>query len=142
MHSAATCAWLALSGLAWAQQPQNTSPMVEHTRAHPRLTETVPEGRRMALDPGTLFLPRALGVKSPVPLLVFFHGGKWLPEAAAARRHLAAISIQIGAGSGVYVRAFADPQRFANLLREAEQKAGVRFAPVTLGGWSAGCGAI
>src|SRR5262249_6069877 len=35
-----------------------------------------------------------------------------------------------------------DPQRFGKLLAEAEQKAGVRFGPVTLGGWSAGCGAI
>ena len=42
---------------------------------------------------------------------------------------MAVISIQIGAGSGVYARAFTDPQRFGNLLREAEQKAGMKFAP-------------
>src|ERR1051326_3364161 len=29
-----------------AQQPQNPSPMVEHTRAHPRLKEEHPGGRR------------------------------------------------------------------------------------------------
>jgi len=124
------------------QQPQNPSPMVEHTRAHPRLQKETPPGRRETLELGTLFLPAKLKLKSPVPLLVFFHGGTWLPEAAAARNKTAAISIQLGQGSAIYAKAFADPQRFPNLLQEAETKAGVKFAPVTLGGWSAGCGAI
>jgi hypothetical protein len=133
---------LALCARAGAQQPQNPSPMVEHTRAHPRLAEATPQGRREALDLGVLFVPAALEHRRTAPLLIFFHGGKWLPEVAAARDRTAVISIQIGAGSGVYVRAFTDPQRFGNLLREAEQRAGTKFAPVTLGGWSAGCGAI
>ena len=126
-----------------AQQPQNPSPMVEHTRAHPRLERTTPPGRHEALELGTLFLPAKLRLKLSTPLLFFFHGGTWLPELAAARNaNTAVISIQIGAGSAVYARAFANAQRFSNLLREAELKAGVKFAPVTLGGWSAGCGAI
>lgn len=126
-----------------AQQPQNPSPMVEHTRVHPRLEKVTPPGRREALELGTLFLPAKLKLKSSTPLLFFFHGGTWLPELAAARSaKTAVISIQIGAGSGVYARAFSDAQRFPNLLREAETKAGVKFAPVTLGGWSAGCAAI
>lgn len=126
-----------------AQQPQNPSPMVEHTRAHPRLERTMPPGRREALELGTLFLPAKLRLKPSTPLLFFFHGGTWLPELAAARNpNTAVISIQVGAGSAVYARAFTDAQRFSNLLREAEIKAGVKFAPVTLGGWSAGCGAI
>jgi hypothetical protein len=134
-------ACLILCRLLQAQQPQNPSPMVEHTRAHPRLQETAPQGRRLPLELGTLFLPDKLALKSP-PLLVFFHGGKWLPEVASARRRMAAIAIQIGAGSGIYARAFSDPQRFLKLLGEAQQKGGVRFGPVTLGGWSAGCGAV
>ncbi len=126
-----------------AQMPQNPSPMVEHTRAHPRLEKAAPPGRREALELGTLFLPAKLKLKSSTPLLFFFHGGMWLPEVAAAPNgNTAVISIQIGAGSGVYAGAFGDPQRFPNLLREAEKKAGVRFAPLALGGWSAGCGAI
>jgi hypothetical protein len=117
--------------------------MVEHTRAHPRLAKTTPPGRRETLELGTLFLPAQLKLKSSTPLLFFFHGGAWLPEVAAARNgHTAVISIQIGAGSGVYADAFANAQRFSNLLHEAETKAGVRFAPVALGAWSAGCGAI
>lgn len=136
--------FLCLSLPLWlpAQQPQNPSPMVEHTRTHPRLKEEKPPGRREALELGTLFQPAKLKLKSPVPLLVFFHGGTWLPEVAAAQRKMAVLTIQIGAGSGVYVRAFSDPQRFLRLIAEAEAKVGVRFDPVTLGGWSAGCGAI
>src|SRR5438105_14832378 len=132
-----TLCLLGFCALARAQQPQNPSPMVEHARAHPRLTQETAAGRRETLDPGILFLPAALGHKRTAPLLIFFHGGKWLPEVAAARHRMAVISIQIGAGSGVYARAFNEPQHFGNLLRAAEQKAGMKFAPVTLGGWSA-----
>ena len=126
----------------FAQQAQNPSPMVEHTRAHPRLEKQTPPGRREALELGTLFLPETLKRKGTVPLLIFFHGGAWLSEVAAARNRMAVISVQIGAGSGVYARAFADAARFPELLAEAEAKAGVKFHPVILGGWSAGCGAI
>jgi hypothetical protein len=124
------------------QQPQNPSPMVEHTRAHPRLKEDHPPGRREKLELGTLFLPAKLQRKSSTPLLIHFHGGTWLPEVAAARVNTAVISIQLGAGSGVYARAFNNPQRFGQWLQEAEAKAGVKFSPITLSGWSAGYGAI
>jgi hypothetical protein len=125
-----------------AQQPQNPSPMVEHTRAHPRVAKQTPPGRREKLDPGTLFIPAELQRRKDVPLLVFFHGGDWLPEFAAARNRMAVISIQMGAGSGVYAREFADPARFMKLLHGAEEKAGARFSRLVLGGWSAGCGAM
>jgi hypothetical protein len=49
-------------GAARAQQSQNPSPMVEHTRAHPRLKEQSPPGRREKLVLGTLFLP--VGMKT------------------------------------------------------------------------------
>jgi len=120
-----------------AQQPQNPSPMVEHTRAHPRLKEETPPGRREKLDLGTLFLPaKSRGV------LFFFHGGTWLPEVAASRNKVAVVSVQAGAGSATYARLFNDPQRFLRLLEEAESKAGTKFSRVLLGGWSAGCGAV
>jgi hypothetical protein len=133
---------LLVSSLVVAQQPQNPSPMVEHTRAHPRLTQTTPPGRREPLEVGTLFIPQKLSQKKVMPLVVFFHGGTWLPEVAAEQRGTAVISIQIGAGSGTYVSAFQDPDRFGKLLAEAEKKSGVRFSPLTLGGWSAGCQAV
>jgi hypothetical protein len=136
---------LLLSGMlctALAQQPQNPSPMVEHTRAHPRLKEETPPGRREKLEVGTLFFPAATRAANGAPVLFFFHGGTWLPEVAAARDKVAVVSAQLGSGSGVYARAFEDPKRFLALLAEAESKAGVRFGRVMLGGWSAGCGAL
>src|SRR5215469_825584 len=96
-----------LSVLAQSPMPQNPSPMVEHARAHPRLAQEQPEGRRQKLALGTLFTPAKLRLKSPTPLLIFFHGGAWLPEVAAARNgRTAVISIQIGVGSSVYARPF------------------------------------
>lgn len=131
-----------MGALLPSQQPQNPSPMVEHTREHPRIQQQTPPGRREPLELGTLFLPEKLKRKGTLPLLIFFHGGTWLPEVAAAQNKAAVITVQIGTGSGVYARAFADPERLSKLIAEAETKVGVRFAPLTLGGWSAGCGAI
>jgi len=58
-----------------APAQQNASPMVEHTREHPRLTKTVPPGRRLPLELGSLFVPEKATQKHPVKLLLFFHGG-------------------------------------------------------------------
>ncbi|MDE3167639.1 MAG: alpha/beta fold hydrolase [Acidobacteriota bacterium] len=125
--------------LARAQQSQNPSPMVEHTRAHLRITEQTPPGRREKLDIGTLFIPARV---RPTTLLIFFHGGTWLPEVAAARDRIAVLTVQAGNGSGTYARLFTDPARFPALLLEAERKAHLKFPRVILGGWSAGCGAV
>ncbi len=128
---------------AMAQQAQNPSPMVEHTRTHPRLTQAEPAGRREPLALGTLFIPQKLIKKKTLPLLVFFHGGKWVPEVVAAKNgHIASIAIQIGSGSGVYARQFEGNAKFEELLAEAEQKSGLKFKQVTIGGWSAGNGAV
>src|SRR5437016_1226700 len=127
---------------AHAQQPQNPSPMVEHTRAHPRLKEQAPPGRREKLDIGTLYLPAGLKLADGAGVLFFFHGGTWLPEVAAAQNGVALVAVQLGAGSATYARQFSDPQRFMTLFKQAQGKAGIRFGRVMLGGWSAGCGAI
>jgi pimeloyl-ACP methyl ester carboxylesterase len=130
--------WPALfcATLAVAQQSQNPSPMVEHTRAHPRLKEESPPGRREKLELGTLFVPAEFSGT----VLFFFHGGTWLPEVAAARNHMAVVSVQAGSGSGTYAKLFENPDRFLALLKEVETK--VAFNRVLLGGWSAGCGAV
>ena len=134
---------LLLTLAALAQQPQNPSPMVEHTRAHTRLIKADPPGRRETLSLGPLFVPRRLVKKKTVPLLIFFHGGTWVPEVAAAKNgDTAVISIQIGSGSGVYARQFEGNGKFEELLAEAEQQSGMKFNPVTIGGWSAGNGAV
>jgi len=134
---------LALLAFTWflTQQPRNPAPIVEHPRAHPRLTEQTPPGRREKLDVGTLYLPTGLAERRP-SLLVFFHGDTWIPEVAAESNRMAAISVLAGEGSEVYTRLFEDPQRFLRLLKEAEVKAHKPFGRVILGGWSAGCGAL
>ena len=125
----------------FAQQAQNPSPMVEHTRAHSRLKEETPPGGREPLELGTLFVPAKL--KGRAPLFLHFHGGTWLPEVAAARTGgTAVISIQIGSGSSVYAKPFGDPQLFRRLVTEAETKSGMTFSPISLTAWSAGYGAV
>lgn len=117
--------------------------MVEHTRAHPRLKQETPPGRREKLELGNLFIPEKLKNKTKLPLFIHFHGGAWLPEVAAARAgNTAAISIQLGAGSSVYAKPFADQKLFERLIAEAESRVGAKFSPITLTAWSAGYGAV
>ncbi len=131
--------FLTAAHLAPAQQ--NPSPMVEHTREHPRLAEIHPPGQRTPLELGTLFVPE--GVKRQAKLLFFFHGGDWVPEVAVARQKgMTLIRVQAGAGSSSYEKLFADPARFPRLIAEAQTKSGLTFSEVDLGGWSAGCGAL
>jgi hypothetical protein len=134
---------LFLASTLMAQMPQNPSPMVEHTREHPRLTKQTPPGRRVGLGLGTLFVPERVKNTRSVRLLFFFHGGDWLPEVAVAhQRKMAVVSVQAGQGSSTYANLFADPRRFPQLIAEAESKSGLKFGEVDLGGWSAGCGAL
>ena len=137
----ATAVLLTLAASAFAQQ--NPSPMVEHTREHPRIAESQPQGRREKLTVGTLFIPARLKGHKRLPLLVHFHGGDWLPEAAAVREgHFAVIAVQTGSGSTVYAKQFSDQALFGDMLREASGKSGVTFGPIALSAWSAGHGAI
>jgi hypothetical protein len=122
---------------------QNPSPMVEHTRTHPRLTRVSPTGDRYTLPLGTLFVPQGLNRNRPATLLFFFHGGDWVPELAASKQHqMAVVLVQAGAGSGSYVQLFKDPTRFLSLISAAESASQMHFSQIALGGWSAGCGAI
>jgi hypothetical protein len=131
------------SGIMEAASPQNPSPMVEHTRAHPRLKKTAMSGTHFRLSLGQLYVPGRL--ERPVeglPLLVHFHGPGWIAEQAAEANDSACLSLQLGSGSAVYAKPFRQQGRFLELLKEAESKAGFSFTVVTLSGWSAGCGAI
>jgi hypothetical protein len=128
--------------------PQNPSPMVEYTRVHARVSKTELPGQRYRLSLGTLFIPQGTKLRGRVPLVVHFHGAGWLAEYSAekARQRTAVLSVQLGAGSGVYAQAFRDPARFRDLLNEAAKAASpaqpVQFGPVVLSGFSAGYGAI
>lgn len=115
---------------ATGQTAQNPSPMVEHTRTHPRIPKQQAQGRRFTLDKNvTLFVP----AKWRPVLLVFFHGGDWLPETAGARNRMAVIALPAN---------MRDPARLSALLAEAERAADTRFQTVILGGWSLGCTAV
>lgn len=132
-----------LFALASNAQQQNPSPMVEHTRAHPRLSQETPPGRREKLTLGTLFIPAKLISEKRLPLFVHFHGAGWLPEVAADRDGgWAVITVEAGSGSGAYAKPFSDRALFGEMLREASQKTGVTFDPVALTAWSAGYGAV
>ncbi|MBK5290686.1 MAG: hypothetical protein JJE04_03195 [Acidobacteriia bacterium] len=124
------------------QSPQNPSPMVEHTRKHERLNEQVARGERRQLALGVLYLPPRLK-QSSTPLLIHFHGPRWIAEIAGGQAGGAVvIAVDSGAGSSVYAEPFRDGEFFTELLREAEQKAGTRFSPITISSWSAGYGAV
>ena len=126
-----------------AQQQQNPSPMVEHTRPHPRLSEEAPPGKRATLAVGNLFVPAKLAGRTRFPLVVHFHGAGWVAETAAARTGCCAvITVQSGSGSGAYARQFSDRALFGRMLSDAQEKAGAAFDQIWLTSWSAGHGAI
>jgi hypothetical protein len=120
-------------------EPQNPSPMVEHTREHPRLKEDHPAGAREKFEAGTLFIPKAMIGQKEAPLLIFMHGGTWIPEVAAAKHGMAALVIQRGDG---YKVLFEKEGAFEALVAEAVDKSGMRWSQITVGGWSAGCQGI
>jgi len=132
-----------------APAAQNPSPMTESARAHQRVPKSEVAGKRWTLSTGTLLLlPDTARVRPTMPLFVHFHGAAWLAEKSVVARnpHAAVLSVNLGAGSGVYSRAFSDPQRFQQLLDEAARALNPAnppvFRPVVLSSFSAGYGAI
>lgn len=121
--------------------------MVETTRAHQRLPKTELPGTRTQLSMGTLFVPAGMKIGREVPLVVHFHGAGWLAELSAehARGKRIVLSVQLGAGSGVYRQAFSDPQSFRDLLDEAARALAPgsppKFHPIVISSFSAGYGA-
>jgi hypothetical protein len=134
---------------------QNPSPMVETTRAHQRLTRRDIPGLARTFSgpdgkPVELFIPESSRRATDVNLVIHFLGVAWIPELAVSRlgKNTAVAVLNLGAGSGVYDRAFTNPAAFDTLLvtigRELTSAAGkeVRIRRVTLSGFSAGHGAI
>ncbi|MBS1800934.1 MAG: hypothetical protein JSS95_14050 [Acidobacteria bacterium] len=127
---------------------QNPSPMAESSRAHTRLTKIEVPGKRTDLSSGTLLIPNTAHPRPTMPLYIHFHGAPWVAEQSihAVNPHAAIITFNIGAGSGVYSRAFHDPARFEQLLQEAAKAIDPthppEFKPITLSSFSAGYGAI
>jgi hypothetical protein len=134
-----------------SQQPsaQNPSPMVDHTRPHPRITQTEAKGRRVelkSLKGARLFVSPRFNPNRPAPLLIHFHGAPWLIEQHVAS-HLpraALITVQLGAGSSAYRRPFEQAELFRASVEEASRELNLRrgWSSVTLTAFSAGYGAV
>lgn len=102
--------------------------MVETTRAHERVPDRSPgdpEGTRLEVDAGLgapvrVFIPADLPRNEAATLVVHFHGAAYLAEVAVARSDRADVvaTVNLGAGSGAYDRAFSDPGAFDRLLGE------------------------
>lgn len=101
--------------------PQNPSPMVDTTRPHPRIEKQEVPGQRLPLSIGTLYLSPQFRVRRRIPLIVHFHGAPWLMEYHIIHSlpGVALVTVQLGAGSGIYSRTFSEPARFDSLLSEA-----------------------
>lgn len=97
--------------------------------------------RKQQLTLGTLYLPAGMKVETPQPLVVFFHGAS-APESAASDTRSAVLSVYFPTNSDPYVSTFQNPDAFAELIREAETKTAMKFGPLILGCFSAGCGAV
>jgi hypothetical protein len=118
-------------------------------REHRRVERYEVPGRRVGLSTlkgATLFIGPSVNTKRAVPLFIHFHGAPWLIEQHIAE-HLplaALITVQLGAGSSVYGRPFAEEKLFADLIAEAERTLGAKhgWSSITLSGFSAGYGAI
>lgn len=149
------CAPIGAQAAPPAPASQNPSPMVEATRTHERLTAMELDGvRRSFQGPGgrpvELLVPDRARAGDAIDVVIHFHGAAWLPHLAVARQADPAVSVvvNLGAGSGTYHRAFADPVVFDSLLagvtREIATATGrvARLRRLTLVGFSAGHGAI
>lgn len=127
---------------ARAQMAQNPSPMVEYTRRHPRLEKRTAAGQRGSAGAGNWFVPELLRGKRPIPVLVFFHGGAFIPEIAAEQNRMACVSVQLKSSSTGYAKAAAAEASLPALLEPLESACGARVDRLVLGGWSAGCAGV
>ena len=140
-----------------AQLPvtQNPSPMVEHTRAHVRITPQELAGITRTFTgplgkPIELFITAKSQSTHKLKLVVHFFGTPFIPQYAVAQlgADYAVAVVNIGSGSGIYDRTFTEPAAFdsllANIQRETTAALGhvVAFQSITLSGFSAGHGAI
>ena len=140
-------------GVAGSQAPaaQNPSPMAESTRAHERLTPRTLAGVTRTVNgpngrPVEVFIPDGTGGRAAVDLVMHFHGAAFIPQQSGQNAVVAVVNL--GAGSGVYHRAFTEPAVFDSLLDTVRgEVARVTSKPmvpgrIVLTGFSAGHGAI
>ena len=125
-------------GVARGQEPR-----------HERVAQVEVGGRRVelkSLSGAVLFVPEGVRADKPVPLIVHFHGAPWLVQYQIATHlpHAALITVQLGAGSSVYAKPFANTETFKTMIDEARAAIDMKrgWSSITLTGFSAGYGAI
>jgi hypothetical protein len=97
-----------------------------------------------------LGVPERARTRDACNVVIHFHGAAWLPEQAVAALGVRTVTVvlNLGAGSGIYDRSFADPAVFDTLLATVTREVAVatgrpsRLDRVTLVGFSAGHGAV
>ena len=130
---------------------QNPSPMAETTRAHERLTPRPLEGVTRSANgpngkPVELYIPETIRRRTNVDVVVHFHGTAFVPQQSID--NAVVVVVNLGAGSGVYHRAFSEPAVFDSLLASVQGEIArvtgkhVIIGRVILTGFSAGHGAI
>lgn len=132
-----------------APTPQNPSPMAETLRRHERLAQTPATGDRFEIHgllprPVQVFIPDNARGAPALDLLIHFHGSAFVAEQAAAlqTRPTAVAVVNLGAGSAVYERPFADARLLPALRDSVLMRLGKQLDRLVLSGFSAGCGAI
>ena len=116
--------------------------MVEFTRAHERLQKAAVAGEQIKLDRAEALITPGAAAAGEADFLIHFHGSSWLPfqAAAATRRPLVVIAVNVGQGGNAYDQAFSDPAALEKLI--APLRARVRIRRLYLSGFSAGYGAV
>ena len=138
-----------------APAAQNPSPMRESSRPHRRVESRVEAGLHLTLEgvlarPVELFVPEGTRAGAPARLIVHFMGSAGPPMRAVSELGpgYALAVVYLGAGGGIYERAFADTLLFPRLLDAIRDRlAGTAGAPTTfsavyLSAFSAGYGAV
>ncbi len=153
---------LLVAALVRAQQndppqpaPQNPSPMIESTRAHGRIPQQQLAGIEFKVvdifsKPVEVFIPQARLQAHAFDLLLHFHGAAFVTQYAAAKYKSAVVAatINLGAGSSVYGKAFEDSTKFLVLLEAVKDSLQDKLARqvtwrrIILSGFSAGYGGI
>ncbi len=105
------------------------------------LTTAAGAQQQLTLSLGTLYLPAQSRLEVPQPLVIFFHGAGGIETAAGGNRG-AVLAVNFPTNSDPYVSTFLPPDAFPKMIREAEAKTNLKFGPLTLGCFSAGCGAV
>ena len=132
---------------------QNPSPMVDSTRAHGRIEERIYPGKHHIADdilprPVEIYIPEKLDYVAEYGLLIHFHGAAYIAQNAvhAAKDPYITAVVNLGTGSAVYEKGFADGDAFPKLLDQVKETVSPHLGTtscsrVYLSAFSAGYGA-